>query len=150
MHDISSSINIVQSLMPQTIQASALSTGAVDTQGADAVAIVVLIGAIADTLSSSARIDLKIEHADDDGTGQPLSFAPCVDANVTNASGLDAAGIFKSVDDPALDAARVVIGYAGGKRFVKVTATPVGLATGGPIAMATLAGALHQKPALNA
>ncbi len=48
-----------------------------------------------------------------------------------------------------MEAKRYVIGYRGGKRFVKVTATPVSLSTGGPIAMIALKGATAQKPVVN-
>ncbi len=44
MHDIVDTIGISQVLTPQTIQASALNTGDIDTQGAEALAVVVLAG----------------------------------------------------------------------------------------------------------
>lgn len=148
MHDIVNNIAITQSAMPQTIHLSAIDTGVIDTQGADIVSIVTLVGAIADTLSSSVRIDLSIQHADDDGTGNPAAFTPCVDANVLNFSGL-ASGVFQSINTAGLAQKRYVIDYIGGLRFVKVIATPVSLTTGGPIALLTLKGNLHTLPANN-
>ncbi len=149
MHDLINTLSFTQSLMPQTIQAAALDSGTIDMQGCDTLAVCILVGNIADTLDASHRIDVKIEQADDDGTGAPGSYAACTDDDVLNFSGL-AAGKFLSIDASGKEQKRHVIGYRGGKRFVKVTATPVSLATGGPIAMLTLKGALHVAPVSNA
>ena len=149
MHNISSNIGFEQSLMPQTIQAAALNTGNIDTQGAEALAVAILVGDIADTLSASIRIDVKIEHADDDGTGAPGAYTACTDEDVLNFTGL-ASGKFLSIDAAGKEQKRHVIDYRGGKRFVKVTATPVSLATGGPIAMLALKGNPGQLPVTNA
>lgn len=148
MHDIVNNIGVTQLLMPQTIHSSELDTGSVDTQGADIQSIVVLVGNIGDTLSGTVRIDLSIEHADDDGTGNPLAFAACDDTDVLNFSGLTS-GIFASVNASGQAEKRYVIDYIGGLRFVKVIATPVGLTNGGPIAMLGLQGNLNQLPAVN-
>ena len=148
MHDIVNNIAVMQVLAPQTIQAAALDSGAIDTQGRETLAVAVLVGAVGDTLDSSNRIDLKIEHADDDGTGSPAAFAACTADDVLNADTVTD-GIFFSVDDDDKENARHVIGYRGGKRFVKVTATPVSLSTGGAIAMIALQGNPAQAPVDN-
>ena len=77
MHDIVNNLALTQVLTPQTIQGSALNSGNIDMQGAETLAVVVMVGNIADTLDASHRIDVKIEHADDDGTGAPGSYAAC-------------------------------------------------------------------------
>ena len=148
MHDTVNNLSIAQSLMPQTIQASALDTGNIDMQGAENLSVVVLIGNIADTLDATHRLDVKIEHADDDGTGSPGSYAACTDEDVLNFTGLSA-GKFLSVDTGSKEQKRHVIGYRGGKRFVKVTATPVSLTTGGPVAMLAIKGNPHLAPVAN-
>jgi len=148
MHDIVNNIGVTQLLMPQTIHSSELDTGVVDTQGADIQSIVVLVGNIGDTLSGSVRIDLSIQHADDNGSGSPESFAACTDDDVLNFTGLTS-GIFASVNAADLAGKRYVIDYVGGLRYVKVIATPTGLTNGGPIAMIGLQGNLHELPATN-
>ena len=148
MHDIVNNIAMTQVLAPQTIQAAALNTGAMDTQGSETLAVAVLVGAVGDALDSSHRIDLKIEHADDDGADAPAAFTACTADDVVNADTVTD-GVFFSVDDDAKENARHVVGYRGGKRFVKVTATPVSLSTGGAIAMIALQGNLTQAPADN-
>lgn len=147
-HDIVNNIGVELSLAPQTIQAAALNSGNIDMRGAEALAVVILAGNIVDTLDSTHRIDVKIEHADDNGAGSPAAYAACTDEDVLNATGLTA-GQFLSIDDTAKEQKRHVIGYRGGKRFVKVTATPVTLTTGGPIAMLALKGSLNQLPVDN-
>lgn len=148
MHSIVDNVLIAQPVNPQTILASALNTGNIDMQGAETLAVVTLVGNIADTLDSTHRIDLKIEHADDDGTGNPGTYAACVDDDVLNFTGL-VSGVFVSIDAAGKKQKRHVISYRGGRRFVKVTATPVGLVTGGPIAVLTLKGNTNQRPVVN-
>jgi hypothetical protein len=145
MHDLVNSLSIIQCLDPQTVQAEALDSGDIDMQGAETLAVVVMVGDIGETTDASNRLDLKIEHADDDGTGQPDAYADCTDADVLNFENL-ASGVFASIDGAAKEEKRHVIGYRGGKRFVKVTATPVSLATGGPVAMIAIKGNVNQKP----
>jgi hypothetical protein len=148
MHDIVNNIAVTQVLAPQTLQAAALGSGIIDRQGAETLVVAVLVGAMGDTLDSTNRIDLKIEHADDDGTGAPAAFASCTAEDVAHADEVTD-GIFFSVDDDEKAQARHVVGYRGAKRFVKVTATPVSLSTGGPIAMLALKGAAAQAPVDN-
>jgi len=148
MHNIVNNIGVAQVLSPQTIQGSALNTGNIDMQGVEALSVVILVGNIVDVLDSTHRIDLKIEHADDDGTGSPAAYAACTDDHVLNFTGL-AAGLFQSVNSNSLELRRFVIDYRGGLRFVKVTATPVTLTTGGPIAMLALKGLPHERPVDN-
>lgn len=148
MHDIIHNIEVTQVLAPQTLQAEACDSGVIDMQGCETLAIAVLIGAIGDPLDADKRIDLKIEHADDGGTGAPDAFAACTADDVLNADTVES-GVFFSADDDAKENTRCVIGYCGGKRFVKVTATPVSLATGGPVAMLALKGLAAKKPVDN-
>lgn len=144
MHNISRNIVLTQALAPQVITSSALNSGNLDLQGAEALSVVLLVGDISETLDASHKIDVKIEHADDDGTGSPAAYGPCADADVLGYTGL-AAGVFLTLDTAGEEQKRYVIDYVGGKRFVKVTATPTGLSTGGPVAMLALKGNLSQR-----
>ena len=148
MHDLINSIKIEQPIAPQTVQASAVAGTAIDMQGAESLSIIVAVGNIADTLDASNRLDVKIEHADDNGSGAPGSYAACTDEHVLNAEGLEE-GVFLSVDAAGKESKRHAIGYIGGKRFVRVTATPVSLETGGPVAVLAIKGNLASAPAAN-
>lgn len=145
MHDLINSIAAAQVLAPQTIQAAPLVATAIDMQGAESLCFAVAVGAIVDTLDASKRIDVKIEHAEDDGTGAAGTYAACTDADVVGVAGLSN-GIFLKVDADAKENKTHLAGYRGGKRFVRVTATPVSLATGGPIAIVAIKSNLAQRP----
>lgn len=145
MHDLINSVSLIQAVAPQTVQASAVTGSAIDMQGAEILAIVVAVGAIGDTLDASNRLDVKIEHADDNGSGSPAGYTACDDGDVIGASGLTG-GVFLKVDAPAKASTRHTVAYAGGKRFVRVTATPVSLETGGSIAVLAIKGNLSQNP----
>jgi hypothetical protein len=143
MHDIINNLSIIQSVAPQVIQGSALDTGDIDMQGFETLCIAVMVGNIVDTLDADNRIDVKIEHGD-----ATDAYAACTDDDVLGATGL-AAGVFVSVDTGAKESKRHAIGYKGGKRYVKVTATPVSMSTGGPIAILALKGNAAQAPVAN-
>jgi len=143
MHNIVDNIKIEQVLKPQTVSTAAVVSDSVDVLGAENLAVAVMVGTFADTLSSTAKVDLKIEHSDDD-----TSYAACVDSDVANFSGL-VSGVFASIDAEGKESSRYVIEYIGSKRYVRVTATPTGLTTGGAIAMAALTANHAQKPVSN-
>lgn len=148
MRDLINTLEIDQVLAPQTITSGALTSSAIDTQGCDSLAIGVMVGNITDSLSGSVKVTLKIEHADDDGTGNAGSYAACADADVLHADTLTG-GVFAVIDHADKKNKRHAIGYRGDKRFVRVIATPAGLSNGGPIAMIALKGHLAQLPAQN-
>lgn len=139
-----------QALKPQTIQASALNSGNIDTQGYESLTVAILVGDVADTLpgSPAGKMELMIEHAADDGTGSPGAYAACTDSEVIGFTGLTT-GIFQTIDTDAEDNRRYAIGYRGGNRFVRVTATPTNLSSGGPIAMLAVKGHPHTAPVDN-
>lgn len=145
MRDNYSNVLVEQNLFPATVQASAVNSGNIDTRGFDSLTVVVAVGDIADALSGTSKLTLKIEHADDDGTGSPASYAACADTDVLGFTGL-ASGVFKTIDADTKDKKAYPIGYVGGKRFVKVTATPASLSTGGPVGILSLKGHPAQAP----
>jgi len=148
MHDIIHNIGLSQIAAPQAITAAPVTGAVIDTQGIGTLAVAVLLGAAADTLGASVYIDLKIEHADDDGTGAPAAFAPCTDTEVLPEMTLTD-GVFKRIDSNAEANTRYALEYRGEKRFVKVSAVPAGLEDGAPIAMIALCGNPAQKPVDN-
>ncbi len=145
MHDLINSVAIIQAVAPQTVQAAPVTSAAIDMQGAESLALVVAVGAIGETLDANNRIDVKIEHADDDGSGSPAAYAACTDADVIGAQGLNS-GVFLAIDAAAKAGKRHTLAYAGGKRFVRVSATPVSLESGGALAILAIKGNLAQTP----
>lgn len=148
MHDIIHNIGLSQVAAPQVITNAPVAGAVIDTQGIGTLAVAVLVGAAADTLGPAVYIDLKIEHAEDDGTGNPAAFAPCTDGDVLPDMTLSS-GVFKRIDSNAEANARYALEYRGAKRFVKVSAVPAGLENGTPIAMIALCGNPAQKPVDN-
>lgn len=143
MHDIVNNLTITQCLAPQVIQAAALDSGNIDMQGYETLAVAMLVGNITDTLDADNRIDVKIEHGD-----ATDAYTACTDEEVLNFTGLSS-GIFLTIDAAGKEQKRHVIGYRGGKRYVKVTATPVSMSTGGPIAIVAIRGNAAQAPVTN-
>ena len=98
----------------------------------------------ADPLDATHRLDVKIEHAEDDGTGAPAAYVPCSAADLGGAEANG--GVFLSVNAAAREKTRHLVSYQGGKRFVRLSVTPVGLTAGGPVAIVAIKGNLAQKP----
>lgn len=144
MHDLINSVSVLQVIAPQNIQAGPVNGAVIDMQGAESLAVIAAIGNIADALDATHRLDLKIEHADDNGQGQPGSYAACTSADLIGAAATG--GVFAAVDAAGKKNARHTVAYNGGKRFVRVSAVPVSLATGGPAAVIAIKGNLAQRP----
>ena len=133
MHDLNSNLAPVQALVAQTINQSsgALVSGNVDLAGFNAAQVVVHYGTIDEMGASpqgAAQIAIKLEHAADDGSGAPGTYANVTAADVTGVGGVTA-GVVATVTS---DLAPTTIGYVGDKRFIRATLTPTGLTNGGP------------------
>lgn len=150
MHDLHSNVLVSNSAQPQTLSGTTpITSGDIDRQGYEAVEIIANFGAIVDSLNgTSVKVDVKLEHADDDGTGNAGSYAACADTDVLGWTGLSS-GIFKTLSADTMDSKLYPIGYRGGKRFIKLTATPAGLSTGGPFAITTVLGKPSNAPTSN-
>jgi len=137
----------VRLLQAQTISSSALNTGDVDTQSFDSVQVMVDFGDIAEMGASpegAAQIAVLLEHADDDGTGAAGAYAAVASTDVDTDGALTvSSGV---VSTPTTDTALVRFSYIGSKRFVRVTLTPTGLSTGGPVGVWALKGHAHRTP----
>lgn len=148
MRDLINSVSVIQAVAPQTVQAAPVTGSAIDLQGAESLAVIVAVGAIVDTLDANNRLDVKIEHADDDGTGNAAAYAACGDSDVQGAAHPLSNGVFLSVDAAGKPNQRYAVSYIGGKRFVRVILTPVSLETGGAAAVLAIKGHLAQSPAI--
>lgn len=134
MQDLNSNLAPFQALGAGTISqgTGALVSGNVDLAGFNAAQVVVHFGTITEmgaSPSGAAQIAVKLEHADDNGSGAPGVYAEVTDADVTGVGGVSA-GV---VANPTSDLVPATVGYVGGKRFIRATLTPTGLTTGGPV-----------------
>ena len=146
MRDLHNNLVPTRAIQVQTITGSALVSGNLDLAGFEAAEVMVDFGDI-DEMGSSpqggAQIAIKLEHADDDGSGSPGSYAEVALTDVLG-PGAVASGVVSTVTN---DAAPVRVGYVGGKRFLRLTLTPSGLTNGGPIGGWLLSGRPRHAPA---
>lgn len=133
MRDAKNDAKTVNAIAPQTITSSAVNSGDVDLFGYNGAKISVVPGSI-DGLNSGSptpgTVAVKLEHADDDGTGSPGSYANVAATDVTGPSSVSA-GLVATLSETNVLAE---VGYVGDKRFIRVTLTPASLGSGGPIA----------------
>jgi len=135
MRDLANNISVAQSLAPAVRTADANGTG-IDLQGFESATIVVDTGVEGDTLSSSVKIDFKLEDSDDNST-----FAAVTSATSVTDGTVDSSGIFLTLDDNAETPQVTSIGYVGGKRYVRVVADFTGThSNGSPIAASVIKG----------
>ena len=146
MRDLHNNLVPTRAIQVQTITGSALLSGNLDLAGYNAAEVLVDFGDI-DEMGSSpeggAQVAIKLEHADDDGTGAPGSYAEVALVDVIGAGSVTG-GVVSTV---TTDAVPVRVGYVGGKRFLRVTLTPTALTNGGPIGAWLLAGRPRHAPA---
>lgn len=116
MRDLANNLLAVQSLAPAVRSADANGSG-VDLQFFEGAFAIFDIGAEGDTLSSSVKIDVKLEHSDDNSSWSAVSSS----SDVTDGS-VDSDGIWATFDDNAEAPAVKGIGYVGGKRYLRVVA----------------------------
>ena len=125
MKDLANNLIGVQSLAPAVRTADANGDG-VDLQFFEGAMAIVDVGAEGDTLSSSVKIDFKLEHSDDNSSFSAVTSS----SDVTDGS-VDSSGIFATFDDNSEAPAIAAIGYVGGKRYVRVVADHTGTHSNG-------------------
>ena len=89
-----------------------------------------------DTLSSSVKIDFKLEESSDDSTYTAVTS----NTSVTDGA-VDSSGIFSTLDANAETPQISTIGYIGGSRYIRVVADFTGTHSNGtPIAAQVVLG----------
>jgi hypothetical protein len=122
----------VDALTLQTITTSAVNTGDEDMFGYNGAEFSVTIGSIDGATSGSptgGTITVLVEHADDDGTGSAGTYANAAAVDIVGLT--PSSGIVHTFDED--NTTSVQFSYVGDKRFVRVTLTPAGLGSGGPV-----------------
>ena len=128
-HDIAATPKtIVNSGSPENIV-----SGDIDLQGFNSAEVVAFIGDIDELGGSpvgSAKIDLKLEHAEDDGSGSPDTYSNVALADVIGPSSVTSGIVASTTSDQTF----LEVGYRGDRRFLRVSLIPTGLPNGGPVA----------------
>lgn len=110
-----------QQLLAPVARTTSVESAAVDMQGFESLTLVGSLGASAATLSGSIKLELEVQHADDDGTGSPGAYSPVPDEDIVGAiDGTAASGCFAVVDANGELGRLYKTAYRGNKRFVRV------------------------------
>jgi hypothetical protein len=135
MQDLANSLSVLNTIDPVVGAADTNGTG-VDLQGFESAVIVVPTGIEGVTLSSSVKIDFKLEESSDNST-----FTAVSDNTSVTDGAVDANGIFSTLDANGETPQISVIGYVGGSRYIRVVADFTGThSTGTPIAAQVIRG----------
>ena len=135
MKDLANNISIIQSIAPVVGTSDTNGTG-VDLQFFESATAVVDTGVEGDTLSTSVKIDFKLEDSDDNSSFSAVTSS----LHVTDGS-VDSNGIFLTLDANAETPQVTSIGYVGGKRYLRVVADFTGTHSNGtPIAATNIKG----------
>tara|TARA_R100000664_G_scaffold11523_1_gene18696 strand:+ start:397 stop:861 length:465 start_codon:yes stop_codon:yes gene_type:complete len=131
MFDLANNIAIALSYKGTTTTAAANGTG-VDLQGYESAALGIITGAEGDTLSGSVFFEISLEHSDDDST-----YTDVAQADITNGT-IASGGIWLKMDGTAggdPDSAGLVslVGYVGGKRYIRGVIEKTGTHSNGTI-----------------
>jgi hypothetical protein len=105
--------------------ADANSTG-IDLAGSRGLLLIADIGDTGDTLSGSIKIEMEVEHSDDNS-----SWSDCADADLVKSVTGTNTGTFAVIDDNAEDETVYTTSYIGSKRYVRVVANFTGTHTNG-------------------
>lgn len=139
-------------IRPQTLTQSASPDGIVssdvDLKGFDSALFALLMGDIDEMGASpvgTADIQVKVEHADDDGNGSPSTYEACPQRCIDGVT-VDDNGTFVVGGS---DLVARSFGLISEKRWARVTLNGVGLTNGGPVAVVCLQGHAHLEPVPN-
>lgn len=138
MYDIANNVKAVTAIEPKANLGAANVTGdTIDRDGFESLAFAVAVGASGDTLSGSLKVDFAMQHALDDGAGAPASWEDCAESDVIApeqsplVDGTPASGVVLTIDSAAEDDTTYVVGYRGGRRFVRLNSAKTGTHTTG-------------------
>lgn len=133
MRDTYSRTKRTNSLAPASRTASANGTG-VDTSGYRSVMLEIDVGVGGITFDGTNKIEIKLEHSDDNAAWSGVTAA---EARSAEAIGAD--GIVKTLNAAHATATAYKAGYFGGKRYVRGVATYSGTHGAGTVIAATVA-----------
>jgi len=134
MRDLASGLAAGYTLTPATRNADATGTG-IDLRGFGSAALLLLIGIGGITFDGSNKIELVLEHSDDDSVYAPVTAADVRGVAVTGS------GIVKALTVAHAAASITELGYLGGRRYLRLSADFTGThGTGTPMAAVVLRG----------
>lgn len=140
MRDLMNDIDLKVAITPRVITDNTAAVGEnIDRTGHDSLTFAIATGTLADADATFATL---VEHADDNGSGAPGSYAAVADEELVGTEAL--AGFDFSADTKCRK-----IGYIGGKKWVRLTVTPSANTGNAPIAAVAILGHPNVKPTAN-
>jgi hypothetical protein len=141
MKDLKNNIGVVQSIAPVTASSDATGTG-VDLQGFESATVVIDAGIEGITLSTTNKIEIELEHSDDDSTYTDVTSS----ADVIGATP-DSSGVVATFDANTEIPAVATVGYIGGKRYIRAIANFSGThGTGTPLSVSVIKSHARKNP----
>ena len=117
----------------------------VDLQGFESCLLIANVGAADATLDGSNYIELEVEEAPDDGTGNPGAWTDVADADLYKFVPGNNNGTFAKIDADDEDSQIYITGYRGSKRFMRPVVNETGTVAI-EIAIEAVLGHAHQEP----
>ena len=148
-YDLHNNIDFVSGIVPQTLAQTASPDGLqsididlLNFSSAEAVAYLGDIDEMGTSPVGDAKVQMILDHADDDGTGSPGTFANVVLADVLGPAAVSGGIVATATTDNTF----LEIGYVGGKRWLRATLVPTSLVNGGPVAAWVVRGRPRHAP----
>lgn len=136
-----SNLSATSLLVPAVRNADTNSTG-LDLRDCDSAALLFHVGASADTLSGTNKIELEVQESDDNST-----FTAVANADMNLYAAATNAGTGAVVVSNATASQSYLFGYKGNKRYIRGVLNFSGThSTGTPIGVVGLRGGNHYRP----
>jgi hypothetical protein len=140
MRDLYSNLGVAVLLASATYAADS-TPASVDLDGFDSALLAIEVGAGGITFTTSNKVEFVLTHSDDDTT-----YTNVADADVIGVTGITG-GIVKSLVAAHAAADVSLVGYIGGKRYLKLLADFSGThGTGTPLSALVIKGQPRIKP----
>ena len=136
MQDLFNSVTPNGAAIGNPTDNTAIVSGIVDMQGYDSLTVFIATGTLAD---ADATFTTLVEDGDDSGLSDAAAVAD------TYLLGTEALASFDFSDDDSV----FKIGYAGHKRYVRVTVTPAANSGASAVAIVPVLGHANQQPTPN-
>lgn len=141
MRDLYSNVAVVETIAPAILTADN-TPAAIDLAGYGSALLVLHIGAGGVAFDATNKIEFKLTHSDDDS-----SYAAVTADDLLGLSSVGAGGVVKALTAAHASSDVTLIGYKGGKRYLKLLADFSGThGTGTPISAVVIKGHPAQFP----
>lgn len=141
MRDLYHNLGIAEAIPPAVYDADN-TPPAIDLLGFESAVVAIHVGVGGITFSDTNKIEFKLTHSDDDAT-----YAPVTADDLIGLASVGTGGIVLALTTAHAAASITRVGYAGGKRYLKLLSDFSGThGAGTPIAVTVIKGHAHERP----